>query len=206
MIITYHGKAFIKVQQGDLIAAFNPPSKESKTKVSRFGADLAMISLNHEDFNGAETVSYANKTPFVIDGPGEYEIGGNFVLGLSASGPEGLVNTIYTFTIDNIRFCHLGGLAMADLKGEITEELGVIDVLCVPIGDNGTLRPKEAFKLANSLEPKIIVPVMCGEDDDNLKIFLKEAGVGSEVIVDKLTLKRKDLEGKEGEVVVIKIT
>ena len=206
MIISYHGKAFIKVQQGDLVAAFNPPSKESNFKASRFGADLAMISINHKDFNGAEAVSYANKTPFIIEGPGEYEIGGNFILGLSSEGPGGLINTIYTFVIDGIRFCHLGALTNAELKGEINEEIGIVDVLCVPIGGDGTLKPKEAFKLANSLEPKIIIPVMYDEGEEDLKTFLKEAGVSANSAVDKLILKRKDLEGKEGEVIVVKVS
>ena len=172
MIISYHGKAFIKVQQGDLTAAFNPPSKDSKVKAVRFGADLAMISLNHEDFNGAEMVSYANKTPFVIDGPGEYEIGGNFVLGVPSAGPGGLINTIYTFTIDNIHFCHLGALTETGLEG-LKEEIGEVDVLCVPIGDNDTLKAKDAFKLANSLEPFIIIPILVGNNGENLTTFLK---------------------------------
>jgi len=188
------------------VAAFNPPSKESNFKASRFGADLAMISINHKDFNGAEAVSYANKTPFIIEGPGEYEIGGNFILGLSSEGPGGLINTIYTFVIDGIRFCHLGALTNAELKGEINEEIGIVDVLCVPIGGDGTLKPKEAFKLANSLEPKIIIPVMYDEGEEDLKTFLKEAGVSANSAVDKLILKRKDLEGKEGEVIVVKVS
>lgn len=205
MIISYHGKAFIKVQHGDLVAAFSPPSKDSKTKTPRFGADLAMIALDHKDFNGAEMVSYANKIPFVIDGPGEYEIGGNFILGVPSDGPGGLINTIYALTIDNIRFCHLGAIAETELKN-IKEEIGAIDVLCVPIGDNNTLKAKEAFKLANSLEPSIIIPILIGGDSESLKIFLKEAGAGDIKAIDKLTLKRKDLDGKENEVVVLKET
>ena len=41
-------------------------------------------------------------------------------------------------------------------------------------------------------------------DDSSLKLFLKEAGEEKAEVVDKLTLKLKDLEGKEGEVVVLK--
>ena len=37
-----------------------------------------------------------------------------------------------------------------------------------------------------------------------IKIFLKEASDGKETTVDKLTVKRKDLDGKAGEVIVIK--
>ncbi|KKQ20788.1 MAG: hypothetical protein US33_C0012G0001, partial [Parcubacteria group bacterium GW2011_GWC1_36_9] len=36
------------------------------------------------------------------------------------------------------------------------------------------------------------------------KAFLKETGEEKAEVVDKLTLKAKDLEGKEGEVVVLK--
>ena len=73
MIITYQGVEFFKVQFGDTILAFNPISKESKFKPTRFFADVALISANHSDFNGAENLSYNGKDPLVISGPGEYE-------------------------------------------------------------------------------------------------------------------------------------
>jgi hypothetical protein len=40
-------------------------------------------------------------------------------------------------------------------------------------------------------------------DDTSLKSFLKEIGEDKVAAVDKLTLKAKDLDGKEGEVVVL---
>ena len=43
-------------------------------------------------------------------------------------------------------------------------------------------------------------------DDSSLKTFLKETGEEKAEVVEKLTLKQKDLEGKEGEVIVLKIT
>ena len=41
-------------------------------------------------------------------------------------------------------------------------------------------------------------------DAGTLKAFLKELGEEKAETVDKLTLKRKDLDSKEGEVVVLK--
>ena len=55
------------------------------------------------------------------------------------------------------------------------------------------------------LEPSIIVPIHfdgVGEKG-SLEAFLKEAS-STATPVDKLTLKKKDLDGKEAEVVVIK--
>ena len=42
-------------------------------------------------------------------------------------------------------------------------------------------------------------------DAASLKLFLKEIGEENAETTDKLVLKRKDLEGKEGEVIVLKV-
>ena len=44
-------------------------------------------------------------------------------------------------------------------------------------------------------------------DDASLKLFLKESGTDISKVekIEKLTIKRKDIEGKENEVVVFKI-
>ena len=65
----------------------------------------------------------------------------------------------------------------------------------------------KANKLAVTLEPKIIIPMHYGEVgiDNALKKFIKEAGEEGVKPIDKLTLKKKDLEGKEGEVVILSV-
>jgi hypothetical protein len=66
MIITYLGVEFFKVQFGDITIAFNPISKESKFKSTRFFADIALVSLNSKETNGVENLSYNGKDPFVV--------------------------------------------------------------------------------------------------------------------------------------------
>jgi hypothetical protein len=85
MVITYLGADFFKVQFGDITIAVNPISKESKLKQARFGADIALVSANHPDLNGVDMVSHGDKKPFVISGPGEYEIKGVFIKGLPST-------------------------------------------------------------------------------------------------------------------------
>src|SRR6056297_927066 len=76
MVITYHGGQSFKVTLGDTTLAFNPASKTSKlAPAAKYGADVAFVSLWHADFNGVSTVTHGSKTPFVIDTPGEYEVG-----------------------------------------------------------------------------------------------------------------------------------
>lgn len=206
MIITYHGLEFFKIQFGDIIVAFNPPSKESKFKSSRFGADIVLISLNHEDFNGSDTLSYGDKMPFVINGPGEYEIKNIFVKGFfsTSSYKNKKINTIYFLKLESMNICFLGALGSADLSQEIKEKMDDIDILFVPIGNKEVLDSTDAYKLAVKLQPKIIIPMHYSDDKDPcLKTFLSEEGIKNLEPLDKLTLKRKDLVNKDGEIVVL---
>ena len=193
MIITYFGAEFFKVQFGDTTLAFNPISKESKLKSSRFGADIVLSTAYHEDFNGVDQVSHGDKTPFVISGPGEYEVKEVFIKGLpseSKYGGKDLINTIYTVSLENMNICFLGAINTPELKNETIEALDEIDILFVPIGGEGVLDPVKAYKLAISLEPKIIIPMHFGDIGvrDALKVFLKEAGENPKAET-KLTLK-----------------
>lgn len=209
MIITYYGAEFFKIQTGDITIAFNPVGKDSKWKSSRFGANVALVSLDDGDFNGAEQLSYGEKAPFVISGPGEYEVKGIFIKGFSAETTykkEKKINTIYSVMFDNISLCFLGALGDPKaITNETKEGVGDVDVLFVPVGGGDVLSPGAAHDASLLFDPKIIIPMHYeGEGKGGtLAQFLKEAGDGA-TETDKLTIKRKDLEGKEGEIVVLK--
>jgi L-ascorbate metabolism protein UlaG (beta-lactamase superfamily) len=207
MIITYLGGQFVKVQFGDTILAFNPISKDSSLKTSKFGADIVLSSIKHPDFNGVDQVTFGEKVPFVISGPGEYEAKNVFIKGLaSESGydKEKRINTIYTVSLEGMNICFLGALNTPELPKEADEAIDEVDILFVPIGGEGVLEPSAAYKLAVSIGPKIIIPISYGDvgNKDALKVFLKEAGENPKPEA-KLTLKKKDLEGKEADVVVL---
>ncbi len=204
MVISYLGGECFKISQGDLTLAFNPPSKESKLASSKFGADIAFVSLDHLDFNGTENAAFGERAPFVISGPGEYEVKGVAVRGFGAESNHGGakgVNTIYSVTLEGMNLCFLGALGTTQLPQAAKQELDDIDILFLPIGDKGVLDYDEAYKLGVQLEPKAIVPMHYSAED--LKHFLKEAGAESTKPQEKLTVKKKDLDGKEGEVIVL---
>jgi len=205
MIITYFGKQFFKIQQGDLALAFNPVSKSSKTGINaHFGTDIALQTTNHPDYNGIEQLSHGEREPFIINGPGDYEIKEIFIKGvLSEALIDGkkYINTIYLFTLDGINIAFLGALSDVELSKESLEALNSPDIVFMPVGGNGMLDAKVAAKMASSLEPKLIIPM--DYDASTLKAFLKEIGEEKAEVVEKLTLKRKDLDNKEGEVIVL---
>jgi L-ascorbate metabolism protein UlaG (beta-lactamase superfamily) len=206
MVISYLGGECIKVSQGDLTLAFNPPSKDSSLKSSKFGADIALVSLDNEDFNGTENAAFGEREPFVITGPGEYEVKGVAVRGFGSESQYGGkgINTIYSVALEGMNLCFLGALGAVTLPPAAKQELDDIDILFVPIGGDGVLTYDDAYKLAVQLGPKAIVPMHYGDigGKDALKSFLKEAGEDVKPI-DKLTVKKKDLDGKEGEIIVL---
>jgi L-ascorbate metabolism protein UlaG (beta-lactamase superfamily) len=205
MIITHHGKQFYKLQTGDFVIALNPISKESKFKTNGFGANIAMVSVNNPDYNGADLVEYAGKTPFVVKGPGEYEVSDIMIQGFATKGYDDKINSIYYFEFDGIKILYLGALYDKEIPLDARQNIGDVDMLFVPIGGKTVLDAENAHKVAKSFGPKVIIPMDYGTDQekDALKTFLKESGEDHVKPVDKLTVKLRDLSGKEQDVIII---
>jgi L-ascorbate metabolism protein UlaG (beta-lactamase superfamily) len=216
MIINYHGAECFKISHGDITLALNPISKDSKFKATRFGADITLITTNHPDFNGRDQTSRGDKPSFVIDGPGEYEIKDVFIKGFLSEGPTSQqggsakkLNTIYLISFEGMNLCFLGVLANAVLPDETLEAIEDIDILFVPVGGGdpakdgaSTLDPVSAYKLAVSLEPSVIIPMHYTKT--TLEQFIKEEGEIKVDSLDKFVVKKKDLESKESEIVVLR--
>jgi L-ascorbate metabolism protein UlaG (beta-lactamase superfamily) len=176
MIITYQGGQSFKISQGDLAVAINPQAKTS--------ADVTLFSTLP-----AET---SEKSGFVITGPGEYEVKDIFIKGFLAEGKERL-STVYLVSFEGMKLCFMCDLATPELPAAASGQLDDIDILFVPT---------DAYKLAVSLEPSLIIPVAYTKA--TLDQFVKESGAKDVAPLDKLVVKKKDLEGKEGEIVVLK--
>ena len=207
MIITHFGRQHFKLQVGDTVFALNPVSKEGTGKIAKYGADVCLISTNQAEYNGVENVTHGDKVPYVIRGAGEYEVANIFIkaFGTETKIGEGKKektyhNASYCFTFDGIKVTFLGALSSM-LLPEHKAIIDETDVLFIPVGEDGfLLNAYDAHKLSVTLEPKIIIPMDYNEK--SLPIFLKEAGAEGVMPLEKLTIKRKDLEGKLGEVIL----
>lgn len=208
MIITYHNLQFFRIQLGDTVIAFNPISKDSKFKSSRFGADIALITQNSPDFNGVDNLNSKNKDLFVISGPGEYEISGVFIKGVLLNDfikDTSKINTAYSLVLDGISIGFLGSAKNKDISEKAKLALVDSDIVFVPIGGGDVMDFSDAHSLATKLGAKIIIPMHYGVtgEKDALTKFLKEGSSEKVEVIDKLTIKKKDLEGKNGEIVVL---
>lgn len=209
MIVTYLGHSALKIQYGDFTLAYNPLSGKAEGlpaqagKAPRFGSDVVLISTNIAECNGAENMSYGDREPFVIKGPGEYEITGLTVNGYGMEtvlDGENYINTVYKMVLDGMSLLFIGMANDTSLTPEFRGKIGTADIIFLPVGYDG-LTNAMAYKLAVGTDAGIIVPLP--KDESSLKSFLKEAGAEKTSPIDKLTIKKKDLAGKEGEVVVL---
>ena len=211
MIISYYGKQFFKIQQGDKLIALNPLSKENslKKKPARFGSDLALVSVFHPDFNGVETVSYNNKEPFVISGPGIYEVDGITIYGYGQPthiNGELYINTVYFFEFEGIHFLFAGALESEEISQEAREHTESVHILFVPIGGGEVLTPVQAAKFVKDFTPNIIIPMDYGKDRDpaSLDTFLKElGGERKKHFLDKFVFKKSELESKTDALILL---
>ena len=204
MVITYYGVCCFKVQSGETVLAFDPPSKESDFKSPRFQSNAVLISSNHKDHNGWENLSpkIEGKKLIVLDGPGEYELEDIYIKGIKSANQS----TIYSLKFEGITLCHMGNFSEKELRPEIKEAIGEIDILFIPIDTSAALDSAKAAKISSQLEPKIVIPMYSRqgrEDNKILKKFLDEFGNGAIKPADKLTIKKKDLATEKIQVIVL---
>jgi len=204
MVITHHGGQCFKVSFGDTTLAFDPIAKQSQLSPVKFGADVAFVSMHHPDFDGPENAAHGSKEPFVIDGPGEYEVGDvtarGFGVKTTYDGKE-VWTTIYQVSLEGLNMVFLGAIDDPAIDAKILGEFGDIDILFVPIGGGDVMEVPEASKLAVKLEARCIIPMHY--DKQALEAFLKEEGTTAVTPVDKLTIKKKDVAVMNGEIVVL---
>lgn len=164
--ITWYGQACFKVKGKAASLVFDPYSAQfTGLPQLRLDADVVCVSHEHQDHNFTEAVGgVEDKGPFIIEGPGEYEISKVNIVGIDSfhddqSGSERGSNTIYLATVDDVNIVHLGDLGQSKLAQDQVEQLSSCDVLMIPVGGVYTIGAKDAPDIIAALEPKIIIPM-----------------------------------------------
>jgi L-ascorbate metabolism protein UlaG (beta-lactamase superfamily) len=125
-------------------------------------ADLVLVTHEHRDHNGAETIG---GDPVVIRSrAGRHESPLGEVLGIAsehdrAAGTERGGNTIFKLSLDGLRVVHFGDFGQAGLRAEQREAIGEVDLLFLPVGGGPTLDGTAAAAIARELRPRWVVPM-----------------------------------------------
>ncbi len=167
------GHSCIKLKgknQTVIIDPFDP--EKTGMKFGNEEADILLISHDHPDHNFENGVSNVKK---VVKYPGEYEIGGVSVVGFksfhdNSNGSERGGNVIYRIEMEKMVLLHCGDLGHLPKK-DLIDDIGVIDILFVPVGGFYTIDAKDAWAFTQSLSPKIIIPIHYKTEKHKDKIF-----------------------------------
>lgn len=191
MEITWYGHSCFRLTERNFASVVTDPF-DSKT----IGYDLLklkaeIVTVSH-DASGHNNTDVVKGTMHVIDGPGEFEIGGVFITGVQTDGSSsgkkksvnGMRNTIYVFDYDGITVAHLGDLQQIPTQAEI-EALGTVNVALVPVGGGGGLNAAKAAEVISLLEPNLVVPMHYATPDvkitlESLNKFIKEMGLNKQ--------------------------
>jgi len=146
-------------------------------------ANIVTCSHAHPGHGFASGVEGVSK---VVHGPGEYEISGVLITGISTfhDSEGGTVrgkNTVYLIEIDEVIFCHLGDLGHPLSSGQV-EDMSSVDVLLVPVGGVSTIDAATAAETVRQLQPRIVIPMHFQTEALRFKLdpvdnFLKEMGI-----------------------------
>ena len=210
MDIYFYGQACFKLK-GKTATVFIDPFKEEFTglKLPRdLSANVALSTHNHDDHNNLNAITDAVLN---ITGPGEYEVNGVSITGVSTyhdkeTGAQRGRNTVYNISIDGLNIVHLGDLGHT-LSEEQIEEIGSTDILLVPVGSVYTIDAKTASDVVSSLEPRIVIPMHYGLPGLKFELepvenFLKEIGSDTVEPQAKLSITKDKLPG-ELQVIVL---
>jgi len=104
----------------------------------------------------------AHDCQFEADMPGEYEVSGITIRGIAARAhmdPEDKQSAvIYVLSADDTKIALLGHIH-PDLSDAQLEEIGLVDVAVVPVGNSGyTLDGVGALQVIRKMEPKVVIP------------------------------------------------
>ncbi|MBI2099282.1 MBL fold metallo-hydrolase [Candidatus Uhrbacteria bacterium] len=219
MVITWLGLSCFKIQAktGDKEAVIltDPFDNSAGIRLPRsIAADLVTVSHKHGLHSNAADVAPLGdrKKPFILDIPGEYEIGNVFVYGISSvhDDKEGKArgkNIIYRIEAEGISLVHLGDLGRELTQAEM-EKLENVDILLIPAGGSTALPIKKMVEVVAALEPRVVIPMHYKLPDVKLPLepldkFLRELGAGKQEPQSKLKISKKDLPSEDMKVVVL---
>ncbi|HOZ36515.1 MAG TPA: MBL fold metallo-hydrolase [bacterium] len=203
-------KFLTKNNSHETVIITDPPSAQCGLGKNRLAADIIVLSQEKHELldNNPGAIKGTEQTaqPFIIKSPGEYELRNCFFYGLPRTATQ--KNTVFVFSIEDIKIGFLGLLNKKELSAEELESIEGVDILLIPVGGQPAISSADAATLANQIEPRIIIPMFYKIPGltlnlDNPDKFIKEMGNHKEEL-DKLKIVRKDLPQEDTRLILLK--
>jgi L-ascorbate metabolism protein UlaG (beta-lactamase superfamily) len=212
MELTWYGHSCVRIAERNMATVVCDPFDSDSVGFSSLKLKADIVTISH-DSPGHNNLKAVKGEPFIIEGPGEYEIGGVFITGAAdkrkknGQNDDKPRNTIYVIEYNGINIAHMGNIDSVPSQNDI-ESLGPIDIALIPVGGKSTVNAAKAVEIVSLLDPQIIIPIHYGMQEskiqlDSVEKFLKEMGVTSTAPAELLKINgSKDLP-QETQVVLL---
>jgi L-ascorbate metabolism protein UlaG (beta-lactamase superfamily) len=213
MDITWLGHAGFRVRTGGASVLFDPFPPELGLQVPPQHTAADMVCVSSDDpSHAAVGIATGEKAPVVLRDPGEYEVAGLYIQSIRTTrvtpeGEEQRWNTVYAVHSEGLVLCHLGNPDRL-LTGREVEELSSPHVLLLPVGSAAGLSPALAAEVVNTIEPRIVIPMLFAHPGNRteglreLSGFLSELGTKAPEPVNRFSITRANLP-EETQVVLM---
>jgi L-ascorbate metabolism protein UlaG (beta-lactamase superfamily) len=199
MEIVWLGHSCFRIRGREATVVTDPCPPASGYSIGKPTADIITISHPHDQHSYVKAL--AGK-PVVIGSPGEYEIHGAFLTGVSTyhdaeKGATHGKNISFIIEMEDIKICHLGDIGHAP-SAEQAEDMVGADILLIPVGGGTTIDGPKAAEIVSLLEARLVIPMHYKTDalKDGLEPpdrFLKEMEVATAEPQPKLSINRSGI-------------
>ena len=177
MKITWFGQSCFCFEEDDCATVVADPSALNRQ------CDADIVAVSHVG-KGNDSFKNVKGEPFIVDGAGEYELGGVFITGVQTNRKAvGERNTLFVFHYNDLTIAHMGGIDKMPNQKEV-EKLGNINIAIVPLGGAESWGPGKAAELASMLEPDFVIPMYYKEGSPKLEKFIKAMGTNAPEALD----------------------
>ncbi len=172
MRVDWYGQAAFRLSGGDATVFIDPFGDVSPLAASGMqfdypaiegvDADLLLVTHEHLDHNGVETIGGDPTILRSTAGRLESPVGEVVAIASEhdeAAGTQRGPNTIFVFKLDGLRVAHLGDFGQRALRDEQADAIGQIDLLFLPVGGGPTIGGEQAATITHRLAPKWVVPM-----------------------------------------------
>jgi L-ascorbate metabolism protein UlaG (beta-lactamase superfamily) len=211
MEITWYGHFCFRMMERGMAAVVCDPFDHKIVGYDplKLKADIVTVSIDNVEHNFTTSVK---GDPHLINGPGEFEIGGVFITGVQTNGHAKKAddeprNTLYVFDYNGLTVAHFGQIDRVPTQAEV-EALGPVNIALIPVGDESSLNAAKAAEVISLIEPNIVIPMHYATDGSQVKLdelnkFLKEMGISETEHVPMLKMTSASTLPEETRVIVL---
>jgi L-ascorbate metabolism protein UlaG (beta-lactamase superfamily) len=162
--VRWYGQAFFSLARTDGLTVVIDPFKEMGYPMPKeLRADVVLVTHGHFDHANTDIIQGSPTVLKAEDAVGSHTVKGTTFVGTATfhdeeGGAKRGRNTVFSFELAGVRFCHLGDIGHLLTDAE-RHSIGPVDVLMVPVGGSFTIPVEKVDNLIGQLNPKVVIPM-----------------------------------------------